>query len=246
MVGGALLIAFGALVSSADGQGAPAQPPASKQVRSQATDTADAENRQAVTQFATCVVKKHRREAAQLVLSLGVNHATAQTIADPDCATVPMSLSPATLQAALADVLVDEEFPTYDSALIEGAPALEQPALNESVFAPKPGKTYSPEELQKLEKTKVALRAGIAFWQFGECVVRSGAAGAHALLMTKVASAEEAAAIQGLRPVFARCPGLSNDLDNPSDLRGTIAENYYRLAHCGRDTLEVACDPNRP
>ena len=238
MISGTLFTTFAALVSAAGQAAAP------NAARSLATP--DAQNRQSVAQFASCVVERHRREAAQLALSLGVNHATAQTIADAECATAPMKLWPAALQAALADVLVKEEFPTFDPTLIDGTTPLEQPVLNESAFAPKPGKTYTPEELQKLERTKADLRAGIAFWHFGECVVRANPAGAHALLMTKVASAEEGLAIQDLRPVFAQCPGLNSKFDDPADIRGTIAENFYRLAHCGHDPVNPYCDPNKP
>jgi hypothetical protein len=177
---------------------------------------------------------------------MGVDHATAQTIADSNCATVAMILGPAEFQEALADVLVKQEFPTFDPNLIEGTPPLKQPILDESAFAPKPGKAYKPEELEKLEQTKADLRAGIGFWDFGECVVRANPAGAHALLMTEVASAEEILALQNLRPSFAQCPGLSSKFDNPADLRGTIAENFYRLAHCGHDALNPDCDPNKP
>jgi hypothetical protein len=239
MIRSVALLALIAVASSAEAPIA-AQSPTSRQMAA----SGDVKNRQTVAQFARCIVKKHHREAADLVLSLGVNHASGQTIADPNCATAAMSLAPDTLQAAIADALVNDEFPTFQQATIEGASPLKQPVFNESVFAPKPGKSYTPEELQTLEQSKDAVRAGIAFSQFGECVVRTNPAGAHALLMTKVASAEEAQAIQNLRPAFAQCPGLNDQYNNAMNLRGTIAENYYRLAHCGHDPLQAVCDPN--
>lgn len=234
---GKLLAIAAAIVSAAGespGKAAPSSP------------TEDMRGRQIMADFASCVVQRHHREAAHLVLSLGVNHATAQTIADTGCVTAPMSLSPGAFQAALADALVRQEFPTFDPTLIAGSLPLAQPILNESAFAPKPGRTYKPEELQKLEQTKEGLRVGIAFWHFGECVVRANPAGAHALLMTSIASPEESSATHKLRSAIPQCPGPISRADNTDDLRGIIAENFYRLAHCGRDAPVADCDPNRP
>jgi TonB family protein len=126
-------------------------------------------------------------------------------------------LSPGKFQEVLADVLVNEEFPTLDPGLIEGAAPLKQPAHDEGMF-----------------------------WKFGECVVRASPAHAHELLMTKINSAEEVAAFQKLAPNFAQCPGLDSRFSSQMDRRGTIAINFYRLAHCRRGRLDSDCDLDRP
>jgi hypothetical protein len=53
--------------------------------------------------------------------------------------------------------------------------------------------------------------------------------------MTQPASVEEATAFQQLVPEFAACLPSGQKLEfNKATLRGTIAMNFYRLAHAPR------------
>lgn len=201
------------------------------------------DTRQIIAEFARCVVKRHRTEVAQLVLS-GVSNPTGRKVADPDClwdtmakadAAVALSLPPTIFEYALADVLVKDEFPKFDASLITTAGPIRQPVLDPTLFAPKPGKHYGPEELQELERTKAKMIAGIAFSQFGECVARADPVGSYALLGTEPTSPAEGAAIQALMPALAGCLDQGEQFDaNRTNIRGIIAVNLYRLAHAPR------------
>jgi hypothetical protein len=77
-----------------------------------------------------------------------------------------------------------------------------------------------------------------SFWllgKYGECVVRTDPAAAKALLQTRVETAGEVIAFDGLRPALAECLPEGKTLAfGKLVLRGTIAVNYYRLAHAAR------------
>ena len=66
---------------------------------------------------------------------------------------------------------------------------------------------------------------------FGECVARSDPARAHAWLLMKAGSAEDAAAANALAPAFGACLGEGQKLTvGKETLRGSVAVSYYRLA----------------
>src|SRR5262245_9592180 len=90
---------------------------------------ANAQYRQALDEFAKCLVQRHHRQAAKLVLALGVNHETAATISGSACASISMSIAPAALQAALANALVNAEATAIEPDSIKHAPSLAQPVL---------------------------------------------------------------------------------------------------------------------
>lgn len=66
---------------------------------------------------------------------------------------------------------------------------------------------------------------------FGDCVVRRNPTNAHRFLTTAIGSKEEMLALAGVRPALASClpPGRQANLDL-NLIRGTMAENFYRLA----------------
>lgn len=70
---------------------------------------------------------------------------------------------------------------------------------------------------------------------FGDCVVRAGPAKTWALLQTKVASAEEKAALAALAPEMSSCVPAGAKIElSANNIRGTVALNYYRLSQAPR------------
>ena len=78
-------------------------------------------------------------------------------------------------------------------------------------------------------------RAANYMWRYGECVVRVDPAAAKALLMTEPGSKEENARFSAMGTAFGTCLAEGKSLEfGKADLRGTVAVNYYRLAHAAR------------
>jgi hypothetical protein len=68
--------------------------------------------------------------------------------------------------------------------------------------------------------------------KYGECVVRYDAAGAKSLLLTAPDSEGETARFTDIQRALGVCLGEGAKLSfGRVALRGTIAINYYRLAH---------------
>lgn len=217
--------------------------PTGSHMQRKPTEADPAETRLIIGDFAKCAIKKHRREAVQFVLS-GSSRETMVKIADPDClsktidkkggADVALRLPPNILGYALADALINEEFPTFDAAVISTASAPTD-VVDSEAFARKPGKRYTSEELKKLEDARAAALKDLAFMEFGECVVRTNPSGAYALIRANATSPGESAAFQGLMQTLGGCLGKGEQFQaNRTMLRGIIALNFYRLAHAPR------------
>lgn len=79
-----------------------------------------------------------------------------------------------------------------------------------------------------------------SFWvlgKYGECVVRTNPAAAKALLLTRVETSGEARAFDALRQALGECLPEGKTLAfGKLVLRGTIAVNYYRVAHAAHSS----------
>jgi hypothetical protein len=201
------------------------------------------ETRRIMADFARCTVKRHRAEAVSYVLD-PARHTPDERpkkLADSYClinltilknADVALVLPGDMMRYAIADVLLAEEFPSFSPNLIENAAPLNHPQPNPSDFTPKPGKRYTPEQLQRIAEARVRALVRVAFAQYGECVVRTDPVGSHALINSKASSPQEFGAIQALMPAFAEClPEGQQFKSNAAMLRGVVAVNFYRLAH---------------
>lgn len=137
---------------------------------------------------------------------------------------------------ALADALVNRELAAQPTPDLDSVPRLGHRELGDP---PQPidGKGRKLGK-RKLETALATYReeAAFAFLSlYGECVVRADTAGARALLLTGPDSVEEVARFGALRPALARCLPEGETLrSGKSALRGSIAVNYYRLAHAAR------------
>lgn len=203
--------------------------------------------RQAITEFARCVAKRHPREAADYVLrkntpisaTIWAERRLADRVCVPggsnrDDAKALLKL-PAELRAVLAEVLVREEFPTFDASLINAAQPLGYANLVESLWPADACKKCKPDRLKEFEEMRAKASALMAPLVFGECAVRTDPANAHRLLMTEADSAEETSALRALGVAFAQCvSGGIKFTTTRKVVREALALNYYRLAHAPR------------
>jgi hypothetical protein len=137
---------------------------------------------------------------------------------------------------ALADALFRREFAAQPVADLAAAPAIAQ---REPGPEPQPvdgkGRKLSKQRYRAAVKDHEMQVAFAFLSRYGECVVRHAPADSKALLMAKPDSAEEWARFTALQPVFSACmpEGHTVRLGRVA-LRGSIAINYYRLAHVVR------------
>jgi hypothetical protein len=137
---------------------------------------------------------------------------------------------------ALADALVNRDLAAQPAPLLDSVPRLDHREPGEP---PRPIDSRGRKlGKRKLEAANESYRRDAAFAflsRYGECVVRVDAAGAKGLLVAKPDSADETARFTALRPALAHCLPEGETLRSGRvALRGTIAINYYRLAHAAR------------
>lgn len=193
--------------------------------------------------FGACVVKRRPTHAATFVLNPDLDPARRRRLvgrlADGDCllkavnsaGDLAMTLPGDTMRYALADALVRTQFANDVSSRFASSAPLHHGTFDEAAYAPEPGQRLKPNELRDLAAAKAAQKGALYMSAFGECVVRTAPAAAHALLMTEVESDPEPARFKALSPAFGGCmrAGQSLSIDK-GVLRGSIAMNYYRLA----------------
>ena len=140
---------------------------------------------------------------------------------------------------ALADALVNRELAASSPPALESVPGLEhrdpgQPPREVDDKGRKLGK-------RKLEAARQSFNRDVAYAflsHYGECAVRADPASAKALLVTKPDSEEESSRFAALVPTFSRCLPEGRTLRfGKVALRGSVAINYYRLAHAARATV---------
>jgi hypothetical protein len=206
------------------------------------------ETREIQAKFGECVIKRGRAAARKMVLdpSLeGKDYFRAfQRVGDGWCLLeaakdydgVEMRFPMDTMRYALAEALVRGEFFRGELPSIKDASPLVHPTFDESKYQPEPGKTDTAK-LEELELSR-AKRIGVIFLStYGECIVRTNPGKSHALLMTNPSTPEESAAFKALTPEFSACLPKGQQLAfGKTPLRGTIAMNFYRLAHAPRLT----------
>ena len=204
------------------------------------------ETREIQAHFGECVIKKARSAARKMVLdpSLeGKDYFRAfQRVGDGMCLLeaaktrdgIQMKFPMDTMRYALADALVRGEFSNGELPSIKDAAPLVQPTFDESKYQSEPGKLRKPK-LEELELSR-AKRIGVVFLAtYGDCIVRTNPEKGHALLMTNPGTPEENAAFKELAPEFSVCLPKGQQLSfGKTPLRGTIALNFYRLAHAPR------------
>ena len=179
------------------------------------------DTRQVLQEFARCIV---RREA----------HA-----ADEYVSSQPGSLMPRELVARLPECLEA----VRDEATLSGQAGDYRFAFAEALLIRKYRDSMPPDPTlaQPLERNIVISPAGSHgesdLGTLGECVVRAAPKESWALLRTDAASAAEIAAFKAIEPAMKSCVRNGLIVQMPAFfMRGTIAENYYRLSKAPRSS----------
>lgn len=210
------------------------------------SDYSTKETRAIMHGYARCIVAQHAGKASEAVLQ-NVDNKTilrrypmllnGECLVDQTHTASRMSFAGDLYRYALADALVRKEMATAAVPALEGVPRLDARSLPER---PEPLPTDAKKSARR--KHEAALKKfdqAVAYYflgGYGECVVRVDTAGAKALLLTKPDSAEEGQSFSKLRPALETCLPEGQTLRfGKVALRGTIAVNYYRLAHAARN-----------
>lgn len=210
------------------------------------------ETRGVQLRYGECVIKKKHQAARNFVLTPDLEKADfrrlLQMVGDGECLAsasdangVEMKFPLDTMRYALADALVRNEFSHNAPASLKEAGPISQPDFDETKYQPKPGKKVKQKELDALAKSRTKRLALVYLAQYGECVVRADPDQSRTLLLAAPDSAEEAAAFSALKPSLGSCLVEGQSLKfNKATLRGTIAMNFYRLAHSPRQQAASA------
>lgn len=196
------------------------------------------EARDIVAEYATCVVK-HNHDKAANVLLLNADTDTIKRdfarLIQPRCVqsgVQSIGFDADQFRYALAGALVSAEFagdgPSdfSDRPLLTHLPAPARSDLDAALA--KAGSAKERDEaLSGFRKAEAV--AGLS--RYGECVVRADPAGARLWVVSELDSREEESRIDALRPSFGACLKDGQVSFSKDTLRGTLALNYYRLAH---------------
>lgn len=210
-------------------------------------DYSTRETRALTHAYARCVVDRQPAKASEAIVR---NIGPAQLLRDYRVLIRPECLSRQTRRStrmrfggdlyryALADALVNRELADRPAPELDSVPRL---AHHDAGEAPRAVDSKGrPLGKRKLEAALEGHRRASAFAflsRYGECVVRADPARARALLLAKPDSAEESAAFGTLRPALERCLREGQTLRaGKVALRGSVAINYYRLAHAAGAT----------
>jgi hypothetical protein len=209
---------------------------------SQPSDFSLKDTRRIMADYAKCVVARHPAQASQALLNNADNRTIltqykvlidGQCLVDQTHANSKMSFAGDLFRYALADALVAREFGTVAAPDISKVPALDYRPVPDPPAAPTAASTKAEwrryDQALKSYNEAMGFRALAAF---GECVARLDPANSRALILSKPTSNEENSQFGLLKPALAECVPAGQTLSfGKLVLRGTIAANYYRLAH---------------
>lgn len=191
--------------------------------------------------YAKCVVARKHRLASEALLT-NVSNADIlrqyRSLIIGDCLVRQTGTSSRMIfqgdlyRYALADALVNRELAKLAVPDLSLVPRLSHYEAGE---APLPvaanGRRLSKKKYEAAVREHEKSKTVSALSKYGECVVRGAPAAAKALLLTVPDSDSETAQFRVLQPALATCLAEGNTIRFArSQLRGTIAINYYRLA----------------
>lgn len=195
--------------------------------------------------YAECVVGHQHRKASEALLA-NVDNATLlqkyDSLIDGDClgrrtlGQTRLSLGGDLYRYALAEALFRRELAAAPVPDFSNVPPLDQrdPGVEPQPVDAK-GRKLSQLKYDEALKHYHERVADVFLARYGECVVRRAPAETKALLLAAPDSAEETAQFNALRPTLAICmPEEHTIAFGRVSLRGSIALNYYRLAHAAR------------
>ncbi len=219
---------------------------ASAGAQSEDSDFSTKEIRAITYGYAKCIVGRHATKASQALIENVDNSVLLRRypmLIDGQCLVNElagggtMKFTGDLYRYALADALVKRELAAAPAPVLDGVPRLEARSLPER---PQPLAPDAKKSARRKHDAALKSFDRAAAYHFlggyGECVVRVDPAGAKSLLLTKPDSTEESASFSSLRPAFSTCLPEGKTLQfGRVALRGTIAVNYYRLAHAARN-----------
>lgn len=192
--------------------------------------------------YAKCVVAREPRKASEALLA-NVDNATLlqkyRSLIIGDClvrqthAESRMSFGGDLYRYALADALFSRELAAKPLPDLANVPPLDQrdPGPEPQPFDAK-GRKLSQRRYDEVLKQHHQAVAFAFLGKYGECVVRLAPAESKALLLTVPDSAEETVRFNALRPALGTCMPEGHTIAfGRVALRGSVAINYYRLAH---------------
>ena len=195
-------------------------------------------SRKVTQEFAQCVVERYPAIAREFVL-LNPYERMDQEKYDKLTGGKCLYLRSGTLkmprfyyQGALANQLVIEGL---DNGFVLN-PAKIAPLGWEPPIAPvkadaNSGKLRSDKKITALQNNYNLLLGYHYVAQLGECIVRNDPAGSRAVFNSKVDSTEEIGAMKAMSATIAGCVASGQTLKfNRTNLRNSLAVNYYRLA----------------
>ena len=213
-----------------------------------AGDESDARGIRAIQlRYGECIVKKKHSSARIFVLTPDLERGDfrrlVQMVGDGECAAkatdarggVALKFPHDTMRYTLADALVRKEFSQTAPSSLKDAGPIAQPEFDETKYQPKAGNKLKQKELDALAESRAKRLSLVYFAQYGECVVRGDPDQSRNLLLATPDSAEESSAFSALKPTLGSCVIEGKSVKfNKATLRGTVAMNYYRLAHAPR------------
>lgn len=204
--------------------------------------------RAAMHAYAKCVVKWQGRKASEALIGNADNGTILReykSLIDGECLefqVAKISFGGDLFRYALADALVNRELADQPVPDLTVVPGLAHRAPPEPP-APLPAEAGKAAR-KKFEKARADYEEAVAIGflsSYGECIVRHNPAGAKALLLTVPDSPQERSGFDLLRASFAACLVKGRTLRfGRVALRGSIAINYYRLAHAARSAAPVS------
>jgi hypothetical protein len=199
------------------------------------------ETRMVVDDYGHCIVAKEPKLASEAILR-NVDNGTlmhdyprlidGRCMPTPPGTTVKVKFHGDQFRYALADALVRRELAAVPMPPLTGVPALDQRIPTPPARADSKGRPLSERKYADALQDYQDKEAFTYLSQYGECVVRADPADARALLLAKPESDGEKASFAALNGALGNCleEGRTMALGKVA-LRGTIAVNYYRLAH---------------
>lgn len=205
-------------------------------------DYSTKETRAIVHAYAKCVVRRHPAKASEALLQDADNSTIRRRypmLIDGGClgreagGRIKASFGGDLYRYALADALVGRELAAAPVPALDSVPILARQAAQDRPQPPAANARKSERRDYEFAVKRHDRAVADAFLgRYGECIVRVDPAGAKALLLTVPDSPEETGGFGRLKPALATCLAEGATLQfGRVSLRGTIALNYYRLAH---------------
>jgi hypothetical protein len=209
------------------------------------SDYSTKETRALMHAYAKCVIKRQPAKAAEAILA-NVDNSTilkrypmllsGECLGNAARENVQMRFTGDLYRYALADALVNRELAGWTVPDLAPVPHLAhrdpgEPPARVTAKGRRIGKRNYAAALDAYER-----EVGYAYLsRYGECIVRSDPKGTKALLLTGPDAPAETAAFNALRPAFQACLTEGRTLRfGRVALRGSVAINFYRLAHTAR------------